>query len=310
MAGSAGASHAYAQDGFLYVASCNDIVKFSVATGAQVADLALWSRTPLVPRVSPREAFCAVEAMTYDAAAHPATVRVNDRNHRVYRALTFSVPQFRLLQARVLPKRWHEDGTEAITDTAAPVRLPGMQTAGTGAGWLTLAGYTGTVPAACTVYGQGQQLNSTPLLQRGDTALLQVDCTGGRRLAAVHAHSHRIALLDVPADHVALVSAAGDRPGDALHLSGDGACLVAFSQGGTPPAPAALHGDQAWLVDLSSGTADAHWQGDRLRDAVFLAFAPGGRLMFQGGERQPNFEEATQVRCSATPPPNGFFANH
>lgn len=283
-----------AQAQFLYQVSCNDIVKLDAATGRQISAVELASRTALIPSESPRTAFCDLGGMTYDGARHTVAVEANDRAHRVYRRLLFSVPEFRFLSASVLKRRWHEDGDEETGASAPSIpHLPGTLTQGSENGWLNLSGYrTAGDLVQCTAGGQGKVLLSTSVADAGHQVVLKATCTGGTRLFVARADPRQITALKIPAE-----AGLAD-----FFPTSDGRYLLAAGRG----ARVKVGGEKAWLVDLTTGATVREWSDPRLVAAAFQGFTDHS-LLFSA---QPaNFVLDAPVSFSPTAEGGGFFAD-
>lgn len=279
---------------FLYEVSCNDVVKLDAASGRQIAAVDLATKTTLIPSESPRTAFCDLGEMTYDAAHHSAALEVNDRAHHVYRRLTFSIPEFRLMKASRLKRAWHEDGDDEAGGMEAPMpRLPGTLTQGSESGWLNLSGYqvTGDL-AKCTASGEGKILLSKPVAEAGHGAVLKATCTEGTRLFVARADPRQIRPLELPPE-------AGLA---ALFVTSDRRYLLATGRG----ARVKVGGGKAWLVDLTTGSLVHEWSDPRLMVGAFLGFTAHA-LLFSG---QPtDFVLDAPVSFSPSPEGGGFFAD-
>lgn len=234
--------------------------------------------------------------MSYDAKRQIALVEVNDRTHHVYREIEFAVPAFTVAGAKVLSRKWQEDGEPAKEPAAvagAPP-LPGMLTSGSQAGWLALGMYHPSEDlTACTAYGQGKVLISTPVANAGDRILLSLTCAGGPHLVVVSKTTRRIAPVALPPE--ALLGE--------FHLTSDSRYVLA--QG--PGQERYTKSDTVWLADLQNGKVLGHWQNSRLTTSAFLGFAPGGKLLFQS--KEDGLVEATGVSFVPTPGPDSFFAD-
>ena len=278
---------------FLYGLSCNSVVKLDAATGRQVGAVELSSRTKLVPRESPRTAFCDLEAMTYDAGHHTVAVEVNDRRNGVYRRLVFSLPEFQMVSASVLKRQWHEDGDEDSGASAPAVpQVPGTVREGSLRGSLGLGRYAATGDLKmCTAYGQGKVLLSEPVIEASERVVLKTSCAGGKRFFVVSRRSRQIAPLALPAE----AELAG------TFVTSDGHYLLAAGQ----RAGVKVEVKGAWLVDLASGSLVRRWTDPQLVGAVFLGFTGKGSLLFQ--QQGGNFVLDAGVRFEPTVARSGYF---